>query len=71
MAEDTTAEGIPLRDYFAGQCMAAAFERARTLTGGEYERVTKGRGGYSDAEVAAILAYQYADAMVDERKRRS
>lgn len=68
--EDTNAEGIPLRDYFAGQYMAAAIDKARTMTATEYERVSGGRGGWSSEQIGAVLAYRYADAMLLQRRPR-
>lgn len=70
MSDDTNAEGIPLRDYFAGQYMAAAMEKGRTMPANEYERISGGQGGWSAEKIAATLAYRYADAMIAARGRR-
>jgi hypothetical protein len=69
MTDDTNAEGIPLRDFFAGQYMAAALDRAKTMTATEYERVSGGQGGWSTEKIGAVLAYRYADAMIQQRRK--
>lgn len=70
MKDDTTAEGIPLRDYFAGQYMASAFERAMKITGDELDRLLPGMQPVTSDQVAAALAYRYADAMIKRRNAR-
>ena len=70
MSDDTTAEGIPLRDYFAGQYMAAAVEKARTFKQYELTNMFGDRGGLTYEEIGAALAYRYADAMIERRQKR-
>lgn len=46
-------EGMSLRDWFAGQALAGAMAA----------------GGYGSAEKTSSMAYQAADAMLNERKK--
>lgn len=69
MSDNTTNEGIPLRDYFAGQYMAIAIAAGRSLPQYELKNMFGDRGGLTAEEIGATLAYRYADAMVDARKR--
>lgn len=71
MDDDTNAEGIPLRDYFAGQYMAAAFEKALTMSDAKLGVMFGQCTGITREQVGAALAYQYADAMIARRNRKS
>jgi hypothetical protein len=62
--------GMTVRDWFAGQYMATALERGRSMSATEYERLSGGRGGWSVEQIGAVLAYRYADAMLLARRSR-
>lgn len=70
MNDDTNAEGIPLRDYFAGQYMVTAFEKAKSLATYELQNMFGDRGGLTYEEIGSVLAYRYADAMLKARRAR-
>jgi hypothetical protein len=50
------AEGMSLRDWFAGQALAHAY--------------THQRDGAEEADLAAMWAYQLADALLAERDKQ-
>ena len=52
-------EGMSLRDYFAGQALAGWIASFTEST----------RKSEADSTVAAMVAYQYADAMLKERAK--
>jgi hypothetical protein len=56
-----------LRDWFAGMYMTDAIKRP--LREYELEKLFPGRGGVTLEEIGAVLAYRYADAMLERRKR--
>lgn len=58
---------ITIRDFFAAQYMAAAMERAGSCKEYELRAMFGDRGGIRREEIAAKLAYQFADAMIDAR----
>jgi hypothetical protein len=58
--DEFAADGMSLRDYFAGQALAG-FCAADTEDFPE--------GGFTPTKIAA-LAYQYADAMLEARKEK-
>lgn len=70
MKDDTTAEGIPLRDYFAGQYMATAIGKASGVAEYEIRNMFGDRPGITYEQIGAALAYRYADAMIAARQRR-
>lgn len=50
-------DGMSLRDYFAGQALAAMeLDKERRIHGGDFE--------YSSADTVARRCYDYADAMI-------
>lgn len=59
--------GLTIRDFFAGQYMAAAMERAGSCKEYELRAMFGDRGGVRREEIAAKLAYQFADAMLEAR----
>ena len=60
--------GMTLRDYFAGQALAAM-----TLEGdGRYSHADHNEGKPTrDAELAARAAYRHADAMLAQREKEA
>lgn len=63
--------GMTLRDYFAAKSLTLAFERAQKATGTDIERLFGGnRANITAYEIAAKIAYQFADAMLQERGLR-
>lgn len=58
-------QGMSVRDYFAGQALAGAFEHARMNVH------TCSDMGLLPEEWAAKMAYGLADAMLAARERRS
>lgn len=60
------AEGMTLRDYFAGQALNGFFSSPAWMKGADAAALK------SDAKLADALAefaYQYADAMIAEREK--
>lgn len=67
---DNGWQGMSLRDYFAAQYMADAMERAPHVSDAALADMnlhTK-KGGVRREEVAAVLSYRMADAMLAARK---
>jgi hypothetical protein len=61
---------MSLRDWFAGQVMDGALERAAKATENEYRAALgKDISGATREQLAAALAYQMADAMILRRER--
>lgn len=61
--------GILLRDWFAGQALANSAICTGSAPNYELDRWFGGRGGITKAEIVALQAGQYADAMLAERAK--
>lgn len=59
--------GMTLRDWFAGQAMTFAYERAGTANQNDLKRLFGDLGGLTREEITACLAYEFADAMIAAR----
>lgn len=64
---DNGWHGMSLRDYFAAHYMTAALERAAKTTNSEIERMFPRSHSVTSEQIAAHLAYRYADAMLAAR----
>ena len=64
------AEGMSLRDWFAGQALANAALCTGLAKDYELRDWFGGRGGITRAEVIAKQAGIYADAMIAERNKK-
>lgn len=62
-ATQFTREGASLRDYFAARAMAAIISVDDTLSIGEVAL----KHGKSPADIIAMAAWNYADAMIKTR----
>lgn len=58
---------MTVRDFFAAQCMVAAWERAGQCKEYELRAMFGDRIGIRRVEAAAKLAYEFADAMIEAR----
>lgn len=66
---DNGWHGMTLRDYFAGQMLAAAYADAPGLKDYELKFMFGDASGLRRETIAAALAYRYADAMIERRSR--
>ena len=64
---NTSATGMTLRDWMAGQALIAWFSQAQFSVLGKIARDER----MSEVGVMARLAYEQADAMLAERERTS
>lgn len=67
---DNGWEGMSLRDFFAAQYMPTAIDRAGACKEYELKAMFGDRCGLHREEIAAALAYKYADAMLHARAHR-
>jgi hypothetical protein len=64
MMSDRSANAPTLREYFAAQFMATAWEQAGKCPDWDLKAMFGDRTGLRREEIAAALAYRMADAMV-------
>ncbi len=64
-----TAQGMSLRDWFAGQATQFDIEEYLPQTQGELGDWCKAHGDADASQVRPWAKYQYADAMLEARKK--
>ncbi len=66
------AQGMSLRDWFAGQCVGAALGMVERAPMEQYKTMAAKRGLKVEkgvmSQLAAIMSYEIADAMIAARK---